>query len=259
MKLFLFLLSCFFYTCFVQAQPSSYSVGNAHSHNDYENPIPFFTAYEAGFGSIEADIFLSDGQLIVAHDSVELLKRRTLQSLYLDPLVKAVRAHHGHVYEDSTRTLQMLIDIKSDSIRTLDKLMDELKSIPLLAANPSIHWVITGNRPDPALFSFYPAFIRFDGELARVYSGPALSKIAMMSGDFGDYSAWKGEGPMPAATVAVLKATIVQSHALHKPIRFWDAPDNINAWKTLMGLQVDYINTDHIRELALFLNTSQDH
>lgn len=39
-------------------QPNLYSTINAHSHNDYENPIPFHTAYDNTFGSIEADIFL---------------------------------------------------------------------------------------------------------------------------------------------------------------------------------------------------------
>jgi alkaline phosphatase len=33
------------------------TVSNAHSHNDYEQPIPFRMAYQAGFGSVEADIF----------------------------------------------------------------------------------------------------------------------------------------------------------------------------------------------------------
>lgn len=38
------------------AQQRNYSVSNAHAHNDYEHPAPFYTAYNAGFGSIEADI-----------------------------------------------------------------------------------------------------------------------------------------------------------------------------------------------------------
>ena len=42
----------------VDAQPSAYTVSQAHSHNDYEQAVPFWTAYREGFGSIEADIFL---------------------------------------------------------------------------------------------------------------------------------------------------------------------------------------------------------
>jgi alkaline phosphatase len=46
---------------------------------------------------------------------------------------------------------------------------------------------------------------------------------------------------------------IGKAHRLHKKIRFWDAPDSQPAWKTFMDLQVDYINTDHIQQLADFL------
>lgn len=39
----------------------NYNVGNAHSHNDYMQEIPFWQAYYANFGSIEADVFLVKG------------------------------------------------------------------------------------------------------------------------------------------------------------------------------------------------------
>src|ERR1700750_333937 len=45
-----------------------YTVANTHSHNDYEQPTPFWMAYQEQFGSIEADIFWLNGQLIVAHN-----------------------------------------------------------------------------------------------------------------------------------------------------------------------------------------------
>ncbi|MDP4132152.1 MAG: phosphatidylinositol-specific phospholipase C/glycerophosphodiester phosphodiesterase family protein [Bacteroidota bacterium] len=234
-------------------QPRVYSVENTHSHNDYEQKVPFFTAYKAGFGSIEADIFLVDNKLIVAHDSAEMLKHRTLESLYLIPLLTATQNHYGFVYGDSSKVLQMLIDIKTDSIKTLDKLVSILKSMPELSNNRSIRWVISGNRPDPSLFSSYPSFIQFDGVLSRDYSPEALPRISMMSNDFEFYSGWKGEGPIPAADLKILQTAVQKSHALHKPVRFWDAPDNKNAWTRLMQLQVDFINTDHIQELAEFL------
>ena len=38
------------------AQPAHYTVADAHSHNDYEQKVPFWTAYDKGFGSIEEQI-----------------------------------------------------------------------------------------------------------------------------------------------------------------------------------------------------------
>src|ERR1700749_4366908 len=101
-------------------QPETYSGANAHSHNDYENPVPFFTAYQVGFGSIEADIFLEQGHLYVGHDTIEIKKQRTLEEYYLEPLVTGLQEHNGHPYLNSGAVLQMLIDIKTDSIETLD-------------------------------------------------------------------------------------------------------------------------------------------
>jgi len=38
----------------------------AHAHNDYEHTRPLFDALEHGFCSIEPDIWLVDGKLLVA-------------------------------------------------------------------------------------------------------------------------------------------------------------------------------------------------
>lgn len=44
------------FTSSVIGQERIYTVANAHAHNDYKHPMPFRTAYLAGFGSIEVDI-----------------------------------------------------------------------------------------------------------------------------------------------------------------------------------------------------------
>ncbi|MCS6919603.1 MAG: hypothetical protein NZM28_07520, partial [Fimbriimonadales bacterium] len=44
----------------------------AHSHNDYWRKRPLQDALECGFCSVEADIFLVDGKLLVGHDTHEL-------------------------------------------------------------------------------------------------------------------------------------------------------------------------------------------
>src|SRR5712672_4165891 len=58
----------------------------AHAHNDYEHQRPLFDALEHGFCSVEADIYLVDGKLLVAHDRSKVKPERTLEALYLDPL-----------------------------------------------------------------------------------------------------------------------------------------------------------------------------
>ena len=180
------------------AQPQKYTTANAHSHNDYEQKVPFWWAYDAGFGSIEADIFLmSNGLLQVAHDSSELNRNMMLTEAYLKPLLSCMKKNNGYPYSDTSKKLQMLIDVKTDSINTLNALIALLKKYPSLTHCKSLTWVITGNRPDQSLFVSYPAFIRFDGELYRDYTKKALSKISLLSDDFERYSQWNGKGYLP--------------------------------------------------------------
>jgi alkaline phosphatase len=230
-----------------------YTVANTHSHNDYEQPAPFWTAYNAQFGSIEADIFLVNGTLYVAHDSNELRRGRTLEEYYLKPLAGQIEKNHGHPYPDSSRQLQMLIDVKADSTAVLAALVTLLEKYPALTQTPSLIWVISGNRPPASLYTSYPPFIAFDGILGVHYSRAALSRIVMMSDDLHSYTHWGGLDTIPPADKKALLAAIKWSHDLHLPVRFWDAPDFPNAWDQLIRLRVDFINTDHIRELAAYL------
>jgi alkaline phosphatase len=231
-----------------------YTIANTHSHNDYEQPVPFWTAYNAQFGSIEADIFLVGDRLFVAHDRKELALHRTLEDYYVKPLSAQVRKNHGHPYADSTRRLQILIDVKADSTAALHALIALLGKYPNLTRTALLTWVISGNRPDPSLYATYPPFIAFDGILLHHYSPAALSRIVMMSDDLHDYTHWEGAGNLPSADRRRILAAIAWSHALHLPVRFWDAPDFPRAWRQLMRLRVDFINTDHIQQLADYLN-----
>ena len=51
----------------------------------------FADALDQGFCSVEADIYLVDGALLVAHNRRDVKPERTLEALYLDPLLARVR------------------------------------------------------------------------------------------------------------------------------------------------------------------------
>jgi len=233
------------------AQPLHYSTQNAHSHNDYEQAHPFQTAWHASFGSIEADIFLVNGKLLVAHSKSELARNQSLEDLYLKPLLQALKENRNFPYADTTLRLQMLIDVKTDSAKTLGALVSLLKKYPALIHSPKLKWVISGNRPAAEDFDKYPDFIWFDGELHKAYSEKALHRILMLSDNLTRYTQWKGRNALSEKDSLLLKQIISEAHQLQKPVRFWDAPDFKEAWETLMHLGVDYINTDHIEALAM--------
>jgi alkaline phosphatase len=235
------------------AQAPLYSVANAHSHNDYEQDIPFRKAYEHGFGSIEADIFLVGERLIVAHDTSEVKMNRTLDSLYLVPLQQCIEKNKGYVYADTTRNLILLIDIKTEAKPTLDRLTRTLEKYPALVHCKSLQVMISGNRPAPDLFVTYPSFIMFDGVPDIDYPEAALARIGMISDNMRKHTQWNGTGLIPVADKEKLEALVGKTHRLKKKLRLWNAPDNLNTWYTLIKLKVDLVNTDKIPQLAAFL------
>lgn len=255
LAVFLSLFCCCIITLLGQ---TTYTVANAHSHNDYLQHTPFYQAYNEQFGSIEADIHLRNGLLLVAHDSADVAVSNTLEHLYLLPLLQSIERNGGYVYKDSSRKLQLLIDIKTDSIHTLDALVGLLKKYPAITQNKTVRIVITGNRPHQKLYADYPPFIWFDGNADVKYSKAALLKIAMLSDDFSNYTRWDGRGDMPDSASRIVTALASKAHQLEKPIRFYGCPDNINAWKEMMKLRVDYLNTDHIADLSDFLMRRND-
>ncbi|MCL1671367.1 alkaline phosphatase [Elizabethkingia ursingii] len=233
----------------------NYNVGNAHSHNDYMQEVPFWQAYYANFGSIEADVFLVKGKLWVAHTEKELSPERTLESLYLDNISKQIKLNNGHIYPDTNKKLQLLIDVKQDYKTTLDALVSTLQKYPEITNNQGIKIVITGGRPQPQEFKNYPAYLLFDGDLDKNYSAEELKRIGMFSADLQGLVKWNGKGIPRDEETARVKSAVEKAHKRQKPMRFYGAPDFPNAWVNFMDLGVDYINTDHIPDLKKFMNT----
>ena len=256
------LISILFILGIVVTAQAQYTTLNAHSHNDYEQKIPFFTAYNAHFGSIEADIWAVNGVIFVAHDSIEITPARTLDALYLQPIVKLFHQNGGKAWKNHPSRFQLLIDLKTSTEPTLSLLVQLLKKYPdVFDSNTNkdaIPVVITGNRPEPADFGKYPSNISFDGHINLKYDKLQLQRVALFSEDLEIYTMWKGEAAIPEKEEKRLKLVIDSVHRLNKRIRFWDAPDTAVAWKKMMNLKVDFINTDHIEALETYLKTNKN-
>ncbi len=245
-------------TCVLSSTYAQYTTLNAHSHNDYENDLPFKLAYNNHFGSIEADIWAINGELFVAHYEKDILLSRTLDSLYIQPIVRLFRQNGGRAWKNNSSTFQLLIDLKTPVEPTLSMLIQKLKQHADVF-NPHINKsavriVITGNRPEPAEFRNYPYFIFFDGYLEQRYNKKQLKRIALYSANFKNFSSWNGAGDIIEKEKIRLDGIIDSVHSVKKKIRFWNAPDDINSWNTFMKMKIDFINTDHIVRLAEFLN-----
>ncbi len=75
--------------------PAVVPLPHAHAHNDYAHRRPLLDALAHGFTSVEADVFLVKGELLVGHTWLDLRPGRTLEKLYLAPLARRVKANKG--------------------------------------------------------------------------------------------------------------------------------------------------------------------
>ena len=232
----------------------------AHAHNDYEHHRPLFDALDNGLCSVEADIFLIDGQLLVAHTRSEVRPERTLQSLYLDPLRKRIQEQGGRLYRGGPPGI-LLIDIKTAAEPTYAALREVLKQYADLFTTfqdgkidaKALTAVITGDRPTQAAVAAEPIrYAELDGQLPDLDSDVPKELVPWISADWAGQFKWRAKGPFPDDERAKLKKMVAKAHAHGRQIRFWDAPDVPVFWEMLLAEDVDLINTDDLAGLQKF-------
>lgn len=248
-----------------------------HAHNDYEHPRPLLDALDQGFGSVEADIFLVDGELRVGHDRQSLRPGRTLESLYLDPLLARVRENGGTVHPWPGE-LTLLVDIKADGEKVYQELAKRLvKYQEMLTTYPrpdlknyslvelanhadakvkpgAVRIVISGDRPVETINKDGRGLMFIDGRLSDVSAtAPLPQTIPLISDSYDDKFKWNGKGDMPADERFKLRRMAQLVHAQGGKFRLWGVPDTEDAWREFYDAGVDLVNTDKLAPLAEFL------
>lgn len=206
-----------------------------HSHNDYRQTRPLQEALAQQVYSLEADIFLYKGQLRVAHDEVELPVAPTLDSLYIQPLLKWFKSRPA----DSNKYYPyLLIDIKSNNEAVLPALVKLLEAYADLFNPQRMQVVISGERGNLKDWLNWPGYILFDGRPAEIYDTATLRRVAFISDSYKNH------------THPVRKNIKSLANAVHhsgKLLRLWGIPDHPDSWKKMKSWGVDIINTDQIR------------
>ncbi|UCC64303.1 MAG: phosphatidylinositol-specific phospholipase C/glycerophosphodiester phosphodiesterase family protein [Anaerolineae bacterium] len=237
----------------------------AHAHNDYEHDRPLFDALDRGFTSVEADVYLVDGGLLVAHDVEDVQEDLTLQSLYLDPLRKRVRQNGGRVYPDGPG-FTLLVDVKSEAEPTYGALRRVVKGYEeiLTTFGPdgqrdgAVTVIISGNRPRGMMAGEAVRYAACDGRLEDLDSGDPAALIPLISDKWAEHFEWQGQGAMPDEERQKLRDIVETAHAQGRRVRFWATPDRRSrareaVWQALLAAGVDLINTDDLEGLRAFL------
>ncbi len=249
--------------CLIAAVPDDNSptpLIQAHAHNDYAHQRPLFDALDHGFCSVEADIYLVDGQLLVAHELRQTKPDRTLQTLYLNPLRERVRQNGGRVYRGGP-PCTLLIDIKTDADKTYAALREVLKDYqdlltvfkPDSTKTNAIAAIITGNRPRQMMMDESVRYAGFDGRLEDLDLPASRHFIPLISDNWTKHFKWRGEGAMAEEEKQKLGEIVAKAHRQGRRLRFWGGPDVRALWQEQRTAGVDLINTDDLPGLQDFL------
>lgn len=232
----------------------------AHSHNDYEHDRPLLDALDNGFCSVEADVFLIEDQLLVAHSILEVRTSRTLRKLYLDPLAERVKANGGRVYRDGPE-FTLMIDLKSKAEPTYRALAKELGDYEGMLTSVrdgkverrAVRIVLSGNRPRELVAAEKHRLVGIDGRMSDLDSDAPAHLMPWLSDSWSNHFEWNGRGEMPVEQRAKLADIVRRAHAHGRKVRFWAAPDRREAWQALADAGVDLINTDDLAGLSKYL------
>ena len=245
-----------------RAQPVPSPLDRAHAHNDYVHARPLHDALDRGFGSIEVDIWLVNGALLVAHDRDSVRTDRTLEGLYLAPLRARITARGGQVHA-ARPPLTLLIDIKSHADSTWAVLA------PMLARYDDVltSWrgdtmtvrpvgaVLSGKRPIITVRTQQERWAALDGRLDDLTTRfrPPTVVMPLVSDDWEKITKWRGVGAAPRSVRRRVSQAVSRAHAQGRRLRFWNTPDTPAMWKLLVECGVDLIGADDLEGLRRFL------
>ena len=254
----------FVYTAFAQAAEPAKPLEHAHAHNDYLHERPLLDALDHGFTSVEADVYLVDGQLLVAHTRAELNSDRTLKRLYLDPLRQKAREGDGSVWPGGP-TLTLLVDVKADgkaSYQALANLLADYDDIISVVRDgrletKAVTVVVSGDRAQETIAADEPRYAGIDGRLSDLDSKTPSHLLPLISDNWGLHFRWRGEGQFPEMERAKLLDIVRRAHDGGRRVRFWATPEKTAVWRELRAADVDLINTDDLAGLERFLREAK--
>lgn len=231
----------------------------AHAHNDYYHTRPLLDALEHGFCSVEADVFLVDGELLVGHSRWELKPGRTLQSLYLGPLFERVKRNRGWVLAEEV-PFTLLVDIKADGAATYHTLREVLKQYRTMLSGVTdgkfhrraVELVLSGDRPRELVASQTERYVFLDGRLGELSAETNPHLVPLVSANWNRHFLWRGYGKMPVREQEKLQRILKMTQTRGCRLRFWGTPERPTFWQKLADEGVDLIGTDDLEAFKAF-------
>ena len=256
-----------------------------HSHNDYWRTIPLFEGLAAGCTGTEADVWLEGNSILVGHTKGSLTPARSLESLYINPILSILDHQNSPskfsntstknslngVFETSPQTtLTLLIDMKTDGAATLPAVLLQVE--PLRSRNYLTYFngstiipgpitvVGTGNTPFSALTANNTyRDIFFDAPLEQLWGENAPSNNTLYTSSNSYYTSvsfakaigkpW--HGILTPDQVDTIRGQVKAAKARGLKARYWDTPAwpisvRDHVWDVLEKEGVGMLNVDDV-------------
>jgi hypothetical protein len=254
-----------------------------HSHNDYWRPVPFYSALAVGAVSVEADVWLYNDTLYVGHERSALTPSRTLDSLYIQPILKVIRAQNPNstfapvnskngVFDTSSgQTLYLWIDLKTDGVQTLAYVVRALQPLrdagclttydgKTVTSGP-VTVIGTGNTPRDRVQGVAPRDYFWDAPIAGLDTAELqnitsdVSPIA--SGSFQSIFGDVRNTTLNATQRETLESQVRVARSRGIGVRYWETPGwpigtRNSMWRTLWDNGVTLVNVDDLAAAANF-------
>jgi Glycerophosphoryl diester phosphodiesterase family len=234
---------------------------NAYAHNDYWHKRPLFDALDNGFSFVEADVYLRNNKLIVAHILPCFKKKRTLEDLYLKPLLNYMSSDNKNLFKLKNCPVTLMIDIKSNATKTYNALillLDKYKSIlseynngSIITRNVTI--VITGHKSYQLIKASNSRLVFLDEDLKQASADSSCNLYQIASCKYSSLLQWKGKGYITEDEIQRLEYFVSEAHKNGRKVRLWGSPENKAVWSQLLKCNVDLINTNKLVRLKKFL------
>jgi Glycerophosphoryl diester phosphodiesterase family len=259
----LFFLCCLIVVLIAESASSQIiPLPHAYAHNDYWHKRPLFDALENGFTYIEADVYLRNSKLLVAHRPpfLKLRRKHTIESLYLNPLSTRL-SNISEEVQTPLDTIVLMIDIKSNGRKAYNALRQLLENYkPLLSTCEkgkvtirNLTLVLTGHCPLYLLKEEELRYVFADADLRKINTkddNPEMFNTA--SCKYSNLLKWRGKGAIPELEKEHLKQLVCNAHLSGTKVRLWASPENETVWLFLRNCGVDLINTDKLVALKHF-------
>ncbi|KAF1832187.1 hypothetical protein BDW02DRAFT_571342 [Decorospora gaudefroyi] len=254
-----------------------------HSHNDYWRDVPYYTGLSYGAISTEADVWLLNGTLYVGHEPAALSETRTLDSLYIQPILDTLHRmnpttrfvqpgeQNGVFDASSGQTMYLFIDLKTSADVTWPAVLAALEPLrsgdwlttydgTTLRKNP-ITVIGTGNTHLADVLASSPRDVFFDAPLVELnstkYKDLTANESPIASTNFASAFGEVKKRAFSDTQLETLRSQLAVAHEKGIMARYWNLPaypiGTRNAvWRILWDEGVDLLNVDDLEAAAGF-------